>query len=145
MMGGMMRVEPDRPRKFPVATLCLEQGKEEPRQRAKYRICRLEEVNPDPHVAEICRALGYGQINPQSAQAAMWHFTDNLSWNQLAALPRRVDLFSGRVDLYFSRMEIQNALQIASASQKLVAARALDENDYRQQDDQWSQLLQQND
>ena len=112
-MGGMMRVEPDRPRKFAVATLCLEHGKPDPNPRMKYKVVRLSDVNSNPEIAELCKALAKGQVPQNTAQAAAWHIANGLSWEELASKPRKICDYTG-VEMYFSGLEIQNALRVTS-------------------------------
>ncbi|MCY2973625.1 MAG: hypothetical protein NTW52_03040 [Planctomycetota bacterium] len=112
--GGMFRVEADKPRKLSAATVCLEEGKPDPNPRMKYRIVRLEEVNPSPEVAEVCKALGYGKIAQTTAQAAAWHLANGLSWDKLSTLPRVVSKYTG-VEYYFSNYEIQAAIRVVAA------------------------------
>jgi hypothetical protein len=112
--GGMFRVEADKPRKLSAATVCLEEGKPDPNPRMKYRIVRLEEVNPSPEVAEVCKALGYGRIAQTTAQAAAWHLANGLSWDKLSTLPRVVSKYTG-VEYYFSSYEIQSAIRVVAA------------------------------
>lgn len=112
--GGMFRVEADKPRKLSAATVCLEEGKPDPNPRMKYRIVRLEEVNPSPEVAEVCKALGYGKIAQTTAQAAAWHLANGLSWDKLSTLPRVVSKYTG-VEYYFSSYDIQAAIRVVAA------------------------------
>jgi hypothetical protein len=116
-MGGMMRVEPDRPRKVTVPTLCLEHGKADPNPRMKYRIVRLSEVNANPEVAELCKALAQGKVPQNTAQAAAWHIANGLSWEELAKKPRVISEYTG-IELYFSGLEIQNALRLTALVQQ---------------------------
>jgi len=120
-MGGMMRVEPDRPRKVTVATLCLEHGKADPTPRMKYRIVRLSEVNANPEVAELCKALAQGKVPQNTAQAAAWHIANGLSWEELASKPRMISQYTG-IELYFSNNEIQNALRLTGWVSQAAAA-----------------------
>jgi hypothetical protein len=120
-MGGMMRVEPDRPRKVTVATLCLEHGKADPTPRMKYRIVRLSEVNANPEVAELCKALAQGKVPQNTAQAAAWHIANGLSWEELASKPRMISQYTG-IELYFSNNEIQNALRLTGWAAQAAAA-----------------------
>jgi hypothetical protein len=113
MMGGMMRVEPDRPRKLTVAMLCLEHGKQDPNPRMKYRVVRLSEVNSSPEVAELCKAVSAGQVSQNIAQAAAWHVANGMSWDELAAKPRMISEYTG-IEYYFSQSEIQNALRLTA-------------------------------
>ncbi len=113
--GGLFRVEVDKPRKLVATTVCLEQGKPDPNPRMKYRIVRLEEVNPSPEVAEVCRALGYGKLSQKTAQAAAWHLANDLSWDRLSTLPRVISKYTG-VEYFFSASDIQSAMQVVAAA-----------------------------
>jgi len=113
--GGMFRVEADKPRKLVATTVCLEEGKPDPNPRMKYRIVRLEEVNPSPEVAEVCKALGYGRISQTTAQAAAWHLANGLSWDKLSSLPKVISKYTG-IEYYFSPYEIQAAMRVVSAA-----------------------------
>lgn len=113
MGGGMMRVETDKPRKAMVDTVCLEHGKPNPTPKMKYKIVRLEEVNPDPQVGEVCKMLGYGQVSQNIAQAAAWHLTNDFSWEQIMQLPKHVSQYTG-IELFFSPQEVQSAMRLVS-------------------------------
>jgi hypothetical protein len=119
-MGGMMRVEPERPRKVAVSTLCLEHGKADPTPRMKYRIVRLSEVNANPEIAELCKALAQGNVPQNTAQATAWHIANGLSWEVLASKPRVISEYTG-TELYFSGSEIQNALRLTALVQQTAA------------------------
>ena len=119
-MGGMMRVEPERPRKVAVSTLCLEHGKADPTPRMKYRIVRLSEVNANPEIAELCKALAQGNVPQNTAQATAWHIANGLSWEDLANKPRVISEYTG-IELYFSGSEIQNALRLTALVQQSAA------------------------
>lgn len=50
-----------------------------------YQITKLEQFNDDPILAETLKMVASGQLDPQAGQAATWHITDKMSWEQLAA------------------------------------------------------------
>ena len=50
-----------------------------------YRIYKVEDFNDNPVLEETLKLVAVGQIDPQAAQAATWHITDKMSWEQLAA------------------------------------------------------------
>jgi hypothetical protein len=110
---GFLRVEPDKPRKMTVTTVCLEHGKPEPSPKMKYQIVRLSEINASPSVAEICTAIGNQQVTQNIAQAATWHIANQLSWDELARKPKVISEYTG-VKLYFSANEIQAAMRLVS-------------------------------
>ena len=45
----------------------------------------VEEFSENPVLAETLKMVASGQIDPQAGQAATWHITDKMSWEQLAA------------------------------------------------------------
>jgi hypothetical protein len=55
--------------------------------------------------------LGRGEVSQNAAQAAAWHFTDRLSWEQLAAKDR-VRLSNGYAEKYFSPQELAVAMRV---------------------------------
>ncbi|MEI7700665.1 MAG: hypothetical protein WCK86_12775 [Planctomycetia bacterium] len=82
--GGMFSIPPERTLKVPFVSACLNHGKAEPNPRVEYKIIRVSEYTNDPILAELIRMVGSGRVDQQSAQAAIWTRTDNMSWEQLA-------------------------------------------------------------
>ena len=121
MGGGMFELQPDKVRKMKVTTVCLEHGKKDPNPRVKYKMVRLESFNPDGKIAEVCKALGYGKIPQNTAQAAAWHFANGISWQELSAKPKVVSQYTG-VQMWFSPFELQNAMRFSQEVEKTVAA-----------------------
>lgn len=115
-MGGMMRVAPNKPTKLTVPCVCLEHGKPDPNPRMKYQIVPLEYVNSDPRVAELCSLLGQGRIPQNTAQAAAWHFTDGLTWEELSQKNRVESRYTGNVR-FFTPGELQAAFQLSNTIQ----------------------------
>ena len=115
--GGLFNVAPERANKIKVKTVCLEHGKKDPNPRIAYQLTPMKAFTSDPHVREVCSMLGRGEIDQVSAQAAAWHLTDNLSWNQLV---RKVKIrhLDGRVEMFFSPRHIQRALKIVSVAKR---------------------------
>lgn len=111
--GGLFRVEPDRPRKMTVATVCLNHGKADPNPRMKYKLVRLAEVNDSPVVEGICLGLATGKVSQKVAQAAAWHFANGLTWDELLHKPRVVSEYTG-IELFFSKLEVQAAMRLVA-------------------------------
>jgi len=109
--GGFFRVEPDRPRKMTVATVCLNHGKADPNPRMKYKLVRLAEVNDSMVVEGICRGLASGKVSQNVAQAAAWNVANGLSWEELVRKPRVVSDYTG-VEMFFSKFEVQSAMRL---------------------------------
>jgi hypothetical protein len=124
-MGGMFNVAPDKVGKIKVATVCLEHGKTDPNPRVAYEIRPIESFTQDQRVAEICRMLGRGEVTQNAAQAAAWHFTDGLTWEQLAAKDR-VKLSNGYTEKYFSPQELAVAMRVTLEASKRAENRKSD-------------------
>jgi hypothetical protein len=119
MGGGFFNVAPDKVGKIKVATVCLEHGKLDPNPRVAYEIRPIESFTQDQRVAEICKMLGRGEVSQNAAQAAAWHFTDGLSWEQLAAKDR-VRLSNGYTEKFFSPQELAVAMRVTLEAAKRV-------------------------
>ena len=109
--GGFFRVEPDRPRKMTVSTVCLNHGKADPNPRMKYKLVRLAEVNDSLVVEGICRGLAAGKVSQNVAQAAAWNVANGLSWEELVRKPRVVSEYTG-IEMFFSKFEVQSAMRL---------------------------------
>jgi hypothetical protein len=118
-MGGFFNVKPGKTGRIKVATVCLEHGKAEPNPRIAYKLVPLETVTTKPEVIEVCKLLATGKVPQSAAQAAAWHFTDNLTWDQLAA-KLGVDHLIGPDEPYFSQVDILAATRIAAEALRRV-------------------------
>ncbi|HCK71991.1 MAG TPA: hypothetical protein DHW38_10480, partial [Planctomycetaceae bacterium] len=123
MMGGFQNIDPGKVNRFKCTTVCLEHGKKEPHARAKYDIVPLNQFTDDKNVAEICYMLGFSGINQNAAQAAAWHFTDEMSWEELANKIGAEHL-NGTVDPYFQPQQLRWGFAIASEAQRRAHLRA---------------------
>jgi len=118
--GGMFNVPPEKVGKFKVATVCLEHGKDEPRPAMKYEIKPIGEFTDRVQVHELCRLVGSG-MNQRIAQAAAWHLSNDMSWQQLAA--KQLRFANGTRAPYFSGREIRAAMQAATMATQLAKRR----------------------
>lgn len=83
--GGFFSVPTDRIVRVAYRSVCLEHGKPEPTTRSTYRIGKVEEFSEDPVLEETLKMVASGQLDPQAGQAATWHLTNKMSWQELAA------------------------------------------------------------
>lgn len=83
--GGFFSVPADRIVRVAYRSVCLEHGKPEPTSRTTYRIGKVEEFSDDPILEETLKMVASGQLDPQAGQAATWHITNKMSWQELAA------------------------------------------------------------
>ncbi len=94
----------------------------------------IESFTTKPEVIELCKLVGTGKISQSAAQAAAWHFTDGMSWEQLA---QKVGLehLIGPSEPYFSAADIQIGMRIAAETLQ----RVRDNPRYREQAESLSQ------
>jgi hypothetical protein len=133
-MGGMFNVAPGKVEKLKVNTVCLEHGKPEPTPRMAYKMVPIESFTTKPEVIELCKLVGTGKIPQSAAQAAAWHFTDGMSWQQLAQKVG-VQHLIGPSEPYFSPVDIQAGMRIAAETLQ----RVRDNPRYREQAESLSQ------
>ena len=122
-MGGFQNIEPGRVRKVKVATVCLEHGKKEPNPRIKYDIVPIENFTRNAQVIELCRMLGSGKLDQMSAQAAAWHLTDDLSWQQLVQKIGATHL-NGTSERYFHPNQVAMGMRYVQIAQQRAQLRS---------------------
>ena len=122
-MGGFQNIEPGRVRKVKVTTVCLEHGKKEPNPRVKYDIVPIENFTRNAQVIELCRMLGSGKLDQMSAQAAAWHLTDNLSWQQLVQKIGATHL-NGTSERYFHPNQVAMGMRYVQIAQQRATLRS---------------------
>src|SRR5262249_7598018 len=83
-----------------------------------YEIRPVESFTQDDRVKEVLTMLGDGNLDQRAAQAAAWHFSNGMSWDELANKTIR-HIASSLDEPYFSRAELQLALQIANRAEIL--------------------------
>jgi hypothetical protein len=121
--GGMMNIPPEKVGTLTaVPTVCLDFGKGEPRAAVPYALKPLEDYTTQPGVREVCEELGKGQVKPRVAQACAWHLNDGLSWEKLSA--KQLRFADGSARPYFTRQEIQAAMDVSAAAVKTAKQRA---------------------
>jgi hypothetical protein len=119
--GGFMNIPPERIGQFKASTVCLDHGKAEPRPAVPYEIKPIETVVTNPEVQELCRLLAAGKVNQRAAQVAVWHFNNDMSWQQLAA--KQLRYANGASEPYFTRQEVQAGMQLGVVATKLAEQR----------------------
>ncbi len=112
--GGLFNVDPEKVRRIDVTTVCLQHGKPEPNAKMEYKIIPLTLVTNNYQIMELCRMVGTGEVPQNSGQAAAWHLTDGLSWQELAHKDRFYSQLTGARQKYFNGRELQLAYRIVA-------------------------------
>ena len=121
MGGGMFSIAPEKTVRQDVKTVCLEHGKREPRSFMKYELKPLEAVTGKKEVHMLCAMVGRGEVDQQAAQAAVWHYNNDMSWEELANKMHkpRVDAIS--YVPYFSQRQMAYAMTLGKKIEEKVA------------------------
>jgi hypothetical protein len=120
--GGAFSIPPQKTRVLRVTTVCLEHGKPEPSSRHPFKLAPVESFSSDPKLAIVLESLGRGELSQKVAQAAAWHLSNGLSWEQLAA--EKIDHAGGVPDEpYFTPSELMAARQVVAIATQQGAAR----------------------
>jgi hypothetical protein len=118
--GGYFSLPPEKIVRHDVKTICLEYGKKEPRSSIKYRMLPLDNFTDKPEVGVLCSLIASGSVDQWSAQAAVWHYSNNISWNELATkrIKPRIDAMY-RVPL-FTPQQINYAINLSKQVESTV-------------------------
>lgn len=111
--GGFFSIPPETVARVPYNSVCLEHGKAEPNSRMTYKVIPVEQFSNDERLMPLLKIVSQGKVSPQAAQAAAWHMTNEMSWNDLAE-KSRTDLRTLQSEPYFSAETLNEAKSIAS-------------------------------
>ena len=120
--GGFFSVPPERVISLPFNSICLEHGKPEPTSSSRYKLVPVSQFSEDPVLYELLTVVGTGKVDSQAAQAAGWHLTDKMSFQQLAA-KAMTHLGGQQPTPYFSQAQLQGAQQLLALSAQKAEAR----------------------
>ena len=99
-----MNVAPDKTGDLKVGIFCLEHGKAEPRPQVAYEIKPISAFTDNKAVHELCRLYGSGRLSHSATQAAAWHLSNGMSWQELIA--KRIKRANGTSYPYFSQFDL---------------------------------------
>lgn len=133
--GGVFNIRPEQVAKIEVPCLCLEHGKENPRAKIPYEIRPLSDFTENEEVHQLVQMFATGKVNQRVAQAAAWHLSNELGWDELAA--KEIRHLNGPSRPYFQTVEIQAAIRLAGEAK----ARAALKKENNEKDDSISRKL----
>ncbi len=121
--GGFFSVPPETIVRVPYETVCLAHGKPDPNSKMRYKPIPVDEFSKDPVLAEILTMVPTGKVDRQVLQAAAWHLTDKMSWEQLA--DKRLGRLGGNAQTpYFAPEQIVQAQNLFTHAATLARAKA---------------------
>jgi hypothetical protein len=115
---GIFNVPAERVGAIKVAGVCLEHGKDEPRPTIKYSLKPVEAFSTDPVLKEMLTLFGQKKINQRVAQAAAWHLSSKMSWQQLS--DKKIRRLGGAPPQpYFTPQELAGAMKLVEAAKSV--------------------------
>lgn len=118
---GMFNLAPEKVFRQNVQTVCLEHGKREPSRHLNYQIKPLNSVTSKEEVHVLCSLVGNGSVDQQAAQAAVWHYNNGLSWEELAGKQHKPRIDSPQTVPYFSRQQMLYAMNLGKKIEEKLA------------------------
>lgn len=110
--NGFFSVPAQKTVQVPLNTVCLAHGKPDPRQRMTYRLVKLEDYSSDPVLHETLKLFAAGATDTETAQAAVWHLTDKMSWSELKA--KQIDRIGLDPLPYFNEKQVDAAERLVN-------------------------------
>jgi len=115
--GGFFSIPPKKTLSVPYTSVCLQHGLDEPHPRSKYIVIPSEKFTQDPVLLTLIDMVATGKVNSVAAQAAAWHLSDGMTWQQLAA--KKYDRVGARDTPYFSYAQLMGAQQVVAAAKQI--------------------------
>lgn len=115
--NGFFSVPPQKTVQVSLTTVCLAHGKPDPRQRMRYQLVKLEDFSSDPVLHETLKLFASGATETATAQAAVWHLTDKMSWNDLKA--KQIERIGLEPVPYFNEKHIEAAQKLVEQAREL--------------------------
>jgi hypothetical protein len=114
--NGVFSVPPLKTVQVPLSTVCLAHGKPEPRAKLKYQLVKIEDFSNDPVLQETLNLFVSGATDTETAQAAVWHLTDKLSWDDLNN--KQIERLGSTPVAYFGEGKVDAAKDLIQKAQK---------------------------
>ena len=122
MGGGMFSIPPEHTAKISYNSVCLEHGKADPDPTVNYKLIPVSQFTDNQQLAALLTLVARDTIDPQVAQAAAWHLSSNMSWQELAS---KQSTEIGSTDLpYFTQQALQQAQQLVIDCRGIAQERA---------------------
>ncbi|MEZ6128393.1 MAG: hypothetical protein R3C59_06905 [Planctomycetaceae bacterium] len=112
---GFFSIPPERTIRLSYVSACLAHGKPDPTPRSTYVLVKTAVYTRDPVLQQLIGMVASSRGNKQATQAAIWHCTDDLSWEQLA-LKSSHGVFGKAA--YFKAEELKQAKQLVTTAEQ---------------------------
>ncbi len=118
----MFSIPAEHTAKIPFHSVCLEHGKTDPDVTTNYKLVPVSQYTDNEQLAALLTLVAKSAVDPQVAQAAAWHLSNKMSWQELAA---KQSTEIGSTDLpYFTQQTLFQAQQLVIDVRGLAQERA---------------------
>ena len=107
---GVFSVPSQKTVQVSLTTVCLSHGLPDPRPKLKYQLVKFEDYSKDRVLHATLKSLVAGETSLEAAQAAAWHLTDNLSWDDLQN--KQIEHLAGDSTPFFSEGTVDHARRL---------------------------------
>jgi len=114
-------IPPQRRVKLEFNSVCLNHGLKTPTRMNRYHLVSVDDYTNDEQLKELLTWVATGKVPQKTAQAATWHLTDDMSYEQLAA--KKEYHLGGAVSQFFNRTDVSQAKQLIEFVDQKVAER----------------------
>jgi hypothetical protein len=119
--SGSWSIPPEKIIRQDVKMVCLEYGKREPARHMNYVLQPLGSVTNKPEVHALCNLVGNGAVDQNAAQAAVWHYNNDLSWEELASKQHKPRIDALNQVPYFSQEQMIYAMNLGKIIEEKIA------------------------
>jgi hypothetical protein len=117
---GFFSIPPEKTVQIGLSSVCLNYGRREPHAGMKYQLVKADAVTTDPLLIQLLEDYT-PRTNRNSQQAAAWHLSSGLTWEQIAKLTDE-KIPGNRVPL-FTKQQIEGARTLVDNARKRAAER----------------------
>ena len=120
--NGFFSVPAGKTVRLKLTGVCLQYGRREPNTRVVYDIARFESQIDKPELRALLEGLGREKYGQTEAQIAAWHWTEGMTWRELASV--NIRYMNGQERKRFTRAQIDRARRIAERLEAKVKERS---------------------
>lgn len=114
-------IPPQRRVRLEFHSVCLNHGLETPSRVNRYHLVSVDEYTDNEQLKELLSWVATGKVPQKTAQAATWHLTDDMSYQELVA--KKEYHLGGAVTNFFSRRDVAQAKEMLEFVDRQIAER----------------------
>jgi len=114
-------IPPQRRVRLEFNSVCLNHGLKTPSRMNRYHLVSVDEYTQNEQLKELLSWVATGKVPQKTAQAATWHLTDPMRYQEL--VPKKEYPLGGAVTNFFSRRDLVQAKEMLEFVDQQIAER----------------------